>query len=178
MQKQIEAGEFVEWAQVHDNLYGTSKASIHAAMAHGIPLLDIDVQGARAINALPELNALFVFIKPPSIDHLRQRLLARSTESPDVIEKRVRNSIAEIEASSEAFWDKVLVNDSLDECLAQLCAFLEAELGGAGLRASEALLIAEKAATPAPAAGAAAAATPATDPATVVVPHSVHLHAT
>lgn len=178
MQQQIDAGEFVEWARVHDNLYGTSKASIHAAMAHGIPLLDIDVQGARAINAIGEFRALFIFIKPPSIDDLKQRLVARSTESPEVIEKRVRNAIVEIEASAEPFWSTVLVNDVLDDCFAKLCAFIEHELaGGAALRSSVPLLLSEQAAAATAAATAAAHSTTTTDPKQIVVPNAVHHHA-
>jgi guanylate kinase len=107
MQTQIDHGEFVEWARVHDNMYGTSKSSIRAALERGTPLLDIDVQGARSVHAQPDLNAVFVFVKPPSIEHLKQRLVGRSTESPEAIEKRVRNAVAEIEASNEPFWDRV-----------------------------------------------------------------------
>jgi guanylate kinase len=113
MQVQIDGGEFVEWARVHDNLYGTSKTSIRDALEHGTPLLDIDVQGARSVHAQPDLNGVFVFIKPPSIEHLKQRLVGRSTETSEAIEKRVRNAVAEIEASNEPFWDRVFGKSSI-----------------------------------------------------------------
>eukprot|EP01108_Squamamoeba_japonica_P007378 TRINITY_DN6192_c0_g1_i1.p1 TRINITY_DN6192_c0_g1~~TRINITY_DN6192_c0_g1_i1.p1 ORF type:complete len:207 (+),score=93.86 TRINITY_DN6192_c0_g1_i1:154-774(+) len=127
MRASIDAGEFIEWAEVHGNLYGTSVSAVADASSHGIALLDIDVQGARAVYAKrTELNdPLFVFVKPPAIDSLRERLLARSTEDADTIETRVRNAEAEIEASGESFWNRVFVNDDLDECFERMYTFFE-----------------------------------------------------
>ena len=116
---------------MHGNFYGTSfKAVEDACHGNHVPILDIDVQGARSVHARDELreNALFIFIKPPHIDDLKRRLLTRSTETPESIEERVRNAAAEIEASKEAFWDIVLTNDNLEQCFAELVTFLEEKI--------------------------------------------------
>jgi guanylate kinase len=92
----ITDGEFVEWAQVHGNFYGTSKKRIEALMNEGLDvLLDIDVQGGGQIRAhFPD--SVLIFVLPPSMDELKKRLSGRMTDSEDVINKRLVNAVDEI----------------------------------------------------------------------------------
>ena len=112
------AGEFLEWAQVHGNLYGTSKSWIAAQMASGSDiLLEIDCQGAEQVRQLfPE--AVGIFIAPPSIDELRRRLQARAQDSGDVIERRI--SAARAELSQAGQFEYVIINQDFGIALSQL----------------------------------------------------------
>ena len=96
-EKMIEADDFIEWCQVHSNMYGTAKSQINAIRADKrIPLLDIDIQGTvKFLKAFPETNTLFVF--PPSVDDLRQRLEKRGTETEETLKTRLGNASKEIE---------------------------------------------------------------------------------
>lgn len=125
MQADVDQGKFLEHAQVHDNLYGTSLAAVEAVAAQGkICILDIDVQGARAVKQSP-LDALFVFIKPPSFEVLESRLRGRGTESEAAVSKRLSNASAEILAADEPdFFQHVIVNDSLEDAFSQLKTIL------------------------------------------------------
>jgi guanylate kinase len=115
-------GEFIEWAFVHEQRYGTSKAEVLDRLKRGKDVvLDIDYQGARQIAEDPELKprSLNVFIFPPSFDHLEQRLRDRGLNSEDEIQTRLQKAIDEIEAGKE-FYDYVIINDELNvavECL-------------------------------------------------------------
>ncbi len=110
--KMISNHEFIEWALVHDNYYGTSKKELeNIADGHTI-ILDIDVQGAVALQKM-NVDALFVFIKPPSIEDLKNRLVGRNTDSEDVIEKRLWNARRELE--NEHLFHTVIVNSELDK---------------------------------------------------------------
>jgi guanylate kinase len=121
-----EAGEFLEWAEVHGNLYGTPRAPVEAALAAGADVLfDIDVQGAAQVAAKAPDDVVRVFILPPSHQELRRRLESRGTDSPDAVARRLANANREIERCGE--FDYVLVNDDLDEALASLRAILAAE---------------------------------------------------
>jgi guanylate kinase len=113
-----ERGEFVEWAEVHGNRYGTSEKSLRQMMEAGTDvLLDIDTQGARQLRAkFPE--AVLVFVLPPSFDELRRRLAERMSDSEEVIRRRLRNAVGEI--GEYKFYDYVIVNDVLDEALLRL----------------------------------------------------------
>jgi guanylate kinase len=85
MQRDIDAGLFVEYATVHGNLYGKSRKAVEAVQATGkVSVIELDVQGAQTIKQ-SDMNAYFVFIEPPSIDHLEERLRGRGTEVCDVI---------------------------------------------------------------------------------------------
>jgi guanylate kinase len=114
--------EFLEWAHVHANRYGTSKAEVQERLAGGQDvILDIDYQGARLIDADPELEprSLNVFIFPPSLDVLEQRLRQRSLNTDDEIEMRLRKAIDEIDEGKE-FYEYIIINDNLEvatECL-------------------------------------------------------------
>jgi guanylate kinase len=118
----IARGEFLEWAHVHAHLYGTSRAEVEEKLRSGKDvILDIDYQGAKLIAGNPELKArqLNVFIFPPSLDVLEQRLRARGLNSEEEIEIRLRKAIAEID-EGKGFYDYIIINDKLDaatECL-------------------------------------------------------------
>ncbi len=120
----VAAEAFVEWAEVHGNLYGTARATLDDARKDGIDiLLDIDCQGARSLKD-QDVPAVFVFIMPPSLPELRRRLTQRSSDAADVIERRMVRAVEEI---AEAKWyDYIVVNESLDEALDSLAAILVA----------------------------------------------------
>src|SRR3954470_11218277 len=115
-------GEFIEWAFVHEQRYGTSKAEVLRRLENGKDvILDIDYQGARQIAADAELKqrSLNIFIFPPSFDHLEQRLRDRGLNSEDEIQTRLQKAADEIDAGKE-FYDYVIINDDLNvaaECL-------------------------------------------------------------
>jgi guanylate kinase len=118
----VSRGEFLEWAHVHDHQYGTSVAEVSARLDSGQDvILDIDYQGAKQIAERPQLNerSLNVFIFPPSLDALEQRLRDRGLNTESEIETRLRKAIAEIDAGKE-FYDYIIINDDLrvaTECL-------------------------------------------------------------
>ena len=120
----IDSGAFLEHAQVHGNLYGTSKAEIErATTAQGI-LFDIDHQGARQIKSA-EPDAVAVFILPPSMTVLEQRLRGRASEDEATVQRRFKAARAEI--AHYGLFDYVLVNDDLDAATAQLVSIFRAE---------------------------------------------------
>lgn len=109
--KRIQDNLWAEWAEVHGNFYGTSLKFIEDNISQGGHiLLDIDVQGAKQFTkAFPE--AVTIFIMPPSIDILKQRLQKRGTDSDDVIAKRLVN--AEYEINQSSFYKHIILNDDL-----------------------------------------------------------------
>jgi guanylate kinase len=126
-QQMIKAEAWLEWARVHAHYYGTSKAFVKEQLKAGQHLLlDIDVQGARQIMD-SGLDPVTVFIMPPSLDVLRQRLQSRGTDSADTIELRLANAKEEI--ALKHLYQYVVVNDDLDTAAGQLCAIFEKEMG-------------------------------------------------
>ena len=119
----IERDEFVEWARVHSNYYGTPVAPIEEHLNAGSNvLLEIDVQGGfQVAEKFPD--AKLVFIAPPSMEVLEQRLRARATDSEEVIAQRMANAAGEMEASKR--YDVVIVNDDLEEATETLLKVLE-----------------------------------------------------
>ena len=117
-------GDFLEWAEVHGNFYGTSKVWIGEQLAAGRDvLLEIDWQGAQQVRqAFP--GALGVFILPPSMDELTRRLTGRGTDSADVIERRLAAAQAEMRHVGE--FDYVIINDSLEQAVDDLRAVVRA----------------------------------------------------
>ena len=102
MEADIEAGKFLEYANVHGNFYGTSIAAVESVKKTGkICILDIDVQGARQCRQA-QLPGAYVFVSPPSFEALEQRLRGRGTEAEDKIQKRLANARGEMDARSEA----------------------------------------------------------------------------
>ncbi len=121
----LERGEFLESAQIYANYYGTSQPWIEAEIAQGRDiLLEIDWQGAAQVRALMP-KAISVFILPPSIDELRNRLVGRATDSAEVIEKRMAAAHEEISHALEA--DYLVVNDVFETALADLLAISRAQ---------------------------------------------------
>lgn len=124
----VRAGEFIEFAEVHGNMYGTLRGPMEQAVAEGrIYLLEIDVQGASQLQAM-EFPGSFLFIAPPDFEELRRRLRERGTESPEVLERRLKK--AEDEYRERVKYDHVIVNDDLDRAVAEVRRLvgLEAEL--------------------------------------------------
>lgn len=123
----IDDGQMLEWARVHDNFYGTSRPFVEEQLDSGVSiLLDIDVQGARQIMET-DLSPVSIFIMPPSLQVLEERLQSRGTDSPEVIRTRMANAVEEME--QRTFYDHVVVNDRLDEAEEALGAVFEKILG-------------------------------------------------
>ena len=119
-------GDLLEWAQVHGNHYGTPRKPVEQALARGEDMMfDIDWQGTRQIVERMRPDVVSVFILPPSMTELKARLERRAEDSPQVIERRLRNARDEI-AQWDAY-DYVLINDDLDRTFSELKAILAAE---------------------------------------------------
>ena len=120
----IKRGEFLESAEVHGNLYGTSQAWIDQQRARNADIvLEIDWQGAQQVRKLiPE--AIGIFILPPSPDTLRRRLVERGQDSNDVIERRVRAAQGEIAHLAE--FDYVIINSNFDDAVEDLVSIVRA----------------------------------------------------
>src|SRR5215213_8017973 len=119
-------GDLLEWAQVHGNYYGTPRRPVEQALARGEDMMfDIDWQGTAQICERMRSDVVSVFILPPSMQELKARLERRAEDSPDVIERRLRNAREEI--AKWASYDYVLVNDDLERTFADLKAILGAE---------------------------------------------------
>lgn len=118
---QRDAGAFLEWAQVHGNFYGTRESDVRALLERGEDvLLEIDWQGAAQVAAkIPE--AVRIFILPPSIEVLRQRLIDRAQDNLQVVNARVAAAEAEMAHADEAHLR--IVNDCFEDALAQMQAF-------------------------------------------------------
>ena len=118
----ISDGEFLEWAKVHDNYYGTSRNHIDDFLRQGNDvILDIDVQGARSVKQTRP-DAVTIFLLPPSFYALRERLLRRSLDNTDVIEKRLKIAREEIRRFTE--YDYLIVNDDLENAERELAAII------------------------------------------------------
>lgn len=125
-ERRREAGDFYEWAEVHANLYGTPKPPILAALEAGRDvLLDIDWQGAQQLFQQRGGDVVSVFILPPSMAELAQRLKRRAQDAEDVIARRLRGAADEITHWAE--YDYVLVNEDVARSSADLDAILRAE---------------------------------------------------
>jgi guanylate kinase len=125
-ERRRDAGEFLEWAEVHGNLYGTLRSEVDARVAAGkVVVLDVDVQGGASLRrVLPE--ALSIFVYPPSLEALRARLRSRATDAPEVIERRLANAPGEI--AQWVHYQYVIMNDRLDVAQQQLLDLHDAAL--------------------------------------------------
>ena len=120
----VNNGDFLEHAQVFDNLYGTAKNTIDNFLRDGLDvILEIDWQGARQIRELMPFSKS-IFILPPSLEELENRLSGRGQDGPDVIARRMKDAISEI--SHHAEYDYLVVNDSFDTALNDLTSIIEA----------------------------------------------------
>ena len=124
-ERMIEEGDFLEWAEVYGNLYGTSKSQVLKALNEGKDvLLDIDTQGALQVKKnFPE--AVLIFILPPSLKELERRLRSRGTDDEETIERRLKTARVEIERAP--LYDYIVVNDVLEEAFEKLKSIVIAE---------------------------------------------------
>lgn len=121
----VAAGEFLEWACVHGNYYGTAKRQVVEETAAGVDIvLEVDVQGAASVRQLL-LDSVSIFILPPSYEVLKERLIARGTDTPEELEVRLRNAPEELRQYSA--FDYVIINDEVDRAAAQLASIIDAE---------------------------------------------------
>lgn len=129
--RMIAEGELLEWAEIHRGLHrsGTPAAPVRRALAAGEPvLLEVDLQGARAVRAAAP-DALLVFLAPPSWDVLVGRLTGRGTEPDHVIERRLETARDELASQSE--FDTVIVNDDVDHACSELVSLLVGDVPAA-----------------------------------------------
>jgi guanylate kinase len=119
-------GEFLEWAVVFDNYYGTRREPVEQALGAGRDVLfDVDWQGAQSLRDQAPNDVVTVFILPPSGEALERRLNERAQDSPDVVEARMRGASNEIQHWHD--YDYVVINHDLDQALAAIRAILAAE---------------------------------------------------
>ncbi len=124
-EEMIAGGEFLEWACVHGNFYGTSRRQIAEKTGAGADMiLEVDVQGAASVRQLL-MDSVSVFILPPSFAVLRERLCARGTDTPESLELRLRNAPNELRKYSS--FDYVIINDEVERAAAQLASIIYAE---------------------------------------------------
>ena len=121
----VETGGFLEHARVFDNYYGTAEDAVRGQLAQGMDLvLEIDWQGARQVRKrFPD--AVSVFVAPPSIEALRERLSGRGQDSAEIVERRMADARSELSHFPE--YDYLVINDDFDTALAELRAILTAE---------------------------------------------------
>jgi guanylate kinase len=121
----IEAGAFVEWAQVYHDYYGTSFEAINEQIASGVDvLMDVDAQGARNIRNHFEESVL-IYILPPSLDVLESRLKARGTDTESVLRMRLEKAAIEIKECT--WYDYIIINNELEKAVAEAQAVITAE---------------------------------------------------
>ena len=124
-QEMIKAGDFAEWAEVHSNLYGTSRRVLDEMIAKGIDvILDIDTQGAKQIKTKYD-TAVFIFIMPPSLEILEERLRNRRSDDEKEIRKRMARAHEEIK--DYEMYDYIIVNRDFDRALTELRSVVVAE---------------------------------------------------
>ncbi|MHA1544184.1 MAG: guanylate kinase [Alphaproteobacteria bacterium] len=122
----VDADEFLEHASVFGHSYGTPKSFVEGALAEGKDVLfDIDWQGTQQLSQKAGKDLVRIFILPPTMDELHDRLLKRARDPKEVIEKRMEKARSEI--SHWAEYDYVLINDDLKKCLADIKAILQVE---------------------------------------------------
>ncbi len=123
-QRMAERSEFLEYAQVFGNRYGTARAQVEAQLRCGNDvILEIDWQGAQQVrDAMPE--AISIFILPPSLEELERRLRARGQDSDEVIQRRMREAVNEMSHYRE--YDYLVVNEYFDEALEELVSIVQA----------------------------------------------------
>ncbi len=124
--ERVEKQDFLEWAIVHGNYYGTEKKEIdRIKKLKKIPIFDVDIQGARNLRKKMS-HAVSIFIIPPSFDVLKARLMNRRTESEEQIRFRLENAVKELKEYKK--YDYIIINDSLDETCLEFKAIIRAEM--------------------------------------------------
>ncbi len=129
-ERMVDQGEFAEWASVHGNNYGTTVAAVREALENGRHVLfDIDYQGARQLKARFEREAVLVFVLPPSLEVLEERLRKRATDAPEAIERRLINAQEEFNVLKQyGLYQYLIVNDDLPRAYDKLRAISIASL--------------------------------------------------
>lgn len=121
-QERVDNDGFLEWANVHGNRYGTPRSEVESKLEEGSLVLEIDPQGAANVRkAMP--SCVLVFIAPPSIEVLRERLVGRGSESAESLERRLSDAIGELERQAE--YDEVIVNDDLETAVREILALFQ-----------------------------------------------------
>ena len=124
-ERMIARNQFLEWALVHNNLYGTASDQVSREIAAGRDIvLEVDVQGAASVRRLIP-DSISIFILPPSFEVLKQRLTARGTDSPEELELRLRNAAHELKDYTA--FDYVIINDDAERAAGQLSSIIQAE---------------------------------------------------
>lgn len=124
-EENIKNDKYLEYATVHSHYYGTPKHNINKLLKNGIDvILEIDIEGARKIKEKCP-NAVFIFIMPPSMDILKERLIGRKTESKEQLVERFKTAYKEINEVTK--YNYVIVNDDLNESLLKMNSILECE---------------------------------------------------
>ena len=123
--KAVAEGRFVEWEEVYQGTcYGTLRSEVERIWAKGhVIVFDVDVLGGINLKRIFGDEACSIFIMAPSVEELRRRLVARGTDAPEAIERRVAK--AEFELTKAPEFDQVVVNDRLDDAVARACEILE-----------------------------------------------------
>ena len=123
--KKVDNNEFLEWAEVHGNYYGTPKFNVEEMINEGKNIiLEIDVQGALNVKKNCE-DGVFIFILPPSMEELKRRIIARGSETPESLIKRFKTAYEEINYISK--YNYAVVNDDLEEAVKKVQNILYAE---------------------------------------------------
>jgi len=127
--KKIDYGEFLEWEEVyHNQYYGTLKSEVDGLLKAGKNVIfDIDVEGGLNLKKIYGKQALAVFVKPPSVKHLEDRLNSRSSEDEESLQKRMDKAVSELEYAPQ--FDKVLLNDRLERAKRDAEIFVSEFLG-------------------------------------------------
>ena len=135
-QKMVENGEFVEWAEVYQDLYGTSVSSLRSQITMGLDvIMDIDVQGARNIKDHFK-DAILIYVLPPSLEILEKRLRERGTDDEKAIRTRLKKAGKEIKNCVS--YDYLVFNDQLDQAVEEMKSILIAERCRKSVRLSKA----------------------------------------
>lgn len=122
----LEAGQFIEHAEVHNHLYGATLDSVFAAMDEGrVMLMDVDVQGVATWQKALGDRCVTVFVLPPTLQKLEDRLASRQSETAEAFDLRMKNAIAELRKAH--LCDYIIVNDDLDDAVARLMGIIRAE---------------------------------------------------
>ena len=127
MLRLIGQNEFIEYTHFSGNYYGTSRRAVRDVLRQGKHLvIEVDIEGVKALHELKELNPVFVFLRPPSKRSLQERLAARGTETGEQVRRRLERADAELAfaQSGHVHFDMTLVNDNLDEAYKSLKHFL------------------------------------------------------
>ncbi len=121
----VKAGELIEFEKVHGYYYGTPKTPLEKMVAAGqVVLMDVDVYGAFSIRRFFPDRSLLIFLKPPNLEVLKQRLQGRKTEEPELVERRLSRVAAEMALADK--FDHIVVNDTLEQSVSQIKQLIEA----------------------------------------------------